>query len=318
MSVWPSSALRGVPDMSLSLDASAVRVFCDFLSTSHPPDDSPAAEAFLWFQDRGFNVQRSGKSRVRNLYSPASLPEMPGGLVRIEESHRWHKISVSGSALVYLRASGFFQDYIAFLASYNHRVTRLDAAADFPVDAADYVAEAHALYPSTCQLGRKAVSTKVMLAARPDGRQSGTFYVGKRGTNTRILRVYDKQLEALDRRNLEIPPCLRIEAEVSKGLASLRDAVEPAPLFFDVVSPAILKAPDDIPPWTDNSDIGAWSCPPPRVVDAGAIEQRVRDFEELGALLKWAERAGPDGVLVACRAILKRAGVTPLNPPQYQ
>lgn len=296
--------------MPLSLDASGARVFCDYLSTSHPPEDSPTAEAYLWFQDRGFNVRQSGQPRVRLLYSPASLPEMPSGLVRIQESSRWHKISVSGAALVYLRASGFFQEYIGMLASYDHRVTRLDAAADFPEDAAPHIAKARELFPSSCQLGRKSVSTRSLLETRADGQETGTFYVGRRGSNTRILRVYDKQLEMHAHHGLEIPPRVRIEAEVSKGLASLRDAVDPAPLFFDVVSPAILQAPPDVSPWSDNSDIGAWSAPPPRDVDAGAIEQRVVDSEEIGALLKWAERGGPDGVLCACRAVLKRAGVS--------
>ena len=291
--------------MSLAVDTSALQVFCDYLATTHPVEDSPTAAASLWLQDKGFYLRPSGQSRVWNYYSPKS-DDYPSGLARVEERHQFHRLSLSGAALTYLRAHDLFAEWISLLASYRHRVTRLDAAVDLPVDAPPLLDALHRQYPETVNLGRKGVPISRMLQTRHDGDQTGTWYAGHHTKARRTLRVYDKQWERLCRDGSFLPPTTRVEATVKEG-ASLRDAYAPAAIFWDVVSPSILQAPANAPAWSNNSDIGSWSAPARPPVDQVSVERRVENSEEIGALLEYSKRAGSQGAVWAVRAMMRRA-----------
>lgn len=294
--------------MSLAVDTSALEVFCDYLATTHPVEDSPTAEASLWLQDHGFYLRPTGQPRVWNFYSPSG-DDRPSGLCRVEEKNQYHRLSLSGAALVYLRAHHLFSEWLAFVGSYSHRVTRLDAAVDLPHDAPPLLADLHQQYPSTVNLGRKGVPVTRMLETREDGLETGTWYVGHRTRARRTLRVYDKQWERISKAGALIPPTTRVEATITRG-ASLRDAHSPAAIFWDVVSPAILQAPANAPAWSDNSDIGSWDAPTRPPVDRAAVERRVENSDEIGTLLAYAERAGDGGAIWAVRAMMRRAGVS--------
>jgi hypothetical protein len=160
-------------------------------------------------------------------------------------------LGISGIACMALRDTGVWPALLADLAAFPHRVTRLDINRDYEVDAPPLVAAvADAGFAGGLRLGRKSLSptevdTSLGLDAR--GVMSGTCYLGKTGREIRC-KVYDKRKEREDRGFTDPGPLLRVELSLAKISASLRDALDPAPLFHHY-SHAVVPCPADVPTW---------------------------------------------------------------------
>lgn len=267
-------------------------VFCDWLDATYSPVDCPFPDLNRLLLAAGYEVEQADGVMYRYVV-PTTDPACRGALV-IELRSRWARVSASGAVCSHLRESGLWMDYLSVLASSPHKVTRLDAAIDLAMDGADLVDAMRKRYPSggVC-LGRKAVATSVLLGIRADGRETGTWYAGRRSRARITARVYDKAQQMLDRFGQKMPPTGRIEVTVKEG-ATLRDAAEPEAKFWHVASPALLKAPEDAPMWQYCDDLG-WSAPKRDFDAAALLRRRVESFAMLDALAAVADDLGPEG-----------------------
>lgn len=211
------------------------------------------------------------------------------GTVKIDQRARFSRISCSGAACQHLRQCGAWLDYLSVLSTSPHCVTRIDAALDLALDGADLVDSMRRLHPSGhCSLGRKAIKTSVILSVRDDGRESGTWYAGYGSSAKATAKVYDKALQMLQRFGEVIPPRGRVEVTAWKGYgATLRDAALPTALFWQIASPALLRAPEGIPMWQPDID-GGWQAERRDFVPAQVLRNRVENSGELTALLELA------------------------------
>lgn len=166
------------------------------------------------------------------------------------------------------------------------------------MDGADLVGLMRRRYPSgSVNLSRKAVPTSALLAVRPsDGKETGTWYAGRRTRARYTARVYDKAWEALQKRGELMPPTARVEVTAAGGDsgATLRDAAMPAALFWHIASPSLLDAPEGTPVWTPNQDLG-WTAPTRDFDPAALLRRRVESFALLDALALVADELGPNG-----------------------
>lgn len=269
--------------------SSPLRVICDWLDVTFSPADAPYPGINRLLLANGFEVESSDRSTF--------VYRLGRGVVTFGPSRGSLRVSVSGAACAALRAASTWDGFLSELASSPHRVTRLDAALDLPMDGADLVALMRDRYPSgQVNLRRKAVSTSTFLAVRPDGRETGTWYAGRRSRARFTARVYDKAWEALEKRGELLPPTARVEITASGGDsgATLRDAYDPGAIFWHVASPSLLDAPEGTPVWVPNQDLG-WTAPPAEFDPAALLRRRVESMAMLDALALVADDLGPNG-----------------------
>ncbi|MNN15154.1 Replication initiation factor [compost metagenome] len=271
--------------------ANKLQIICDWLDVTFAPDDCPYPELNLLLLGAGFEVSRDqGGAKC---YLP---PSGSRGMVQIVHASRYAKVSISGGACAVLRDLRLFEQVLWILHSSPHKVTRLDAALDLPLDAAQVIEALCARYPDgRVNLGRKALPVTRLVSTRADGRESGTYYVGHRTAARFTARVYDKTLEALEKRGEVMPTTTRFEVTARKDSgATLRDAGLPEAVFWHIAAPALLKRPEGIPVWSPNTD-AAWAAPA-RVFDpAETLRRRVEGSAELDALLAVADAMGGSG-----------------------
>lgn len=265
-------------------------VICDWLDVTYAPDCAPWPTINRLLLDAGFDAETS--DRTTFLYRHGRYATVTFG-----PSRGAMRVSFSGSACAALREHGSWYDLLSELSCVPHRVTRVDAALDLSLDGADLVDLMRKRYPSgEVNLMRKAVKTSVVLATRRDGRETGTWYAGRMSKARYTARVYDKAWEALQKRGELLPPRTRIEVTAKGGDsgATLRDAADPAALFWHLASPALLDAPEGSPVWTPNRDLG-WVAPAKHFDPAALLKRRVESFAMLDALALLADELGPHG-----------------------
>ena len=237
---------------------------------------------------------------------PHPRPECPGlydiglvgrqiGTLKFVRRGEVFVVSLSGTALMFLRANDCFSDFLWCFAELPHRVTHLDAAYDCrEVEASPIVLE---LYRRGIDRGFRLSQPKAPVschfALNDAGVETGTVYVG--GKNARVsLAVCDKRQEQIVKGRPDPGPMIRYELRF-RGREdavplTLRDAADPPPLFWHYMSEYILAPPKSvvIPAWVKTDAVGYDLAPrTPRT-----------DGEQLR---RWAERVGADGVAIADR-----------------
>lgn len=269
---------------------SSLNSFCDWLDVTYSPVDCPYPELRLLLLGAGFQVSRDTGGSV------VFVPPTGRGVAKVIHASRFAKVSLSGGVCAALRDAGLWGEALSILSTSPHKVTRVDAAVDFALDAADVIAALRARYPAgSVNLGRKALPVTVMLAVRADGRESGTYYVGHRTAARHTLRVYDKTLEMLEKYGQVIPTTTRVEVTARKDSgATLRDAALPDSLFWHVASPAIFQTPEGIPVWVPDTEM-TYTAPTRPFVPAEVLRRRVEGSAELETLLAVADDMGPAG-----------------------
>lgn len=279
-------------------------VICDWLDLTYSPLDAPYPVLNRFLLDSGFFVE--SRDRVDFVYTH---PQELNGVLKVGQYRGTYRVSISGAICRHLRLLGIWEELLFELGQVPHRVTRLDAAMDLPVDGALMIAHLRKTYPDGyVNLRRKSIKTTCILEVRPDGLESGTWYAGRRSKARVTARVYDKALEALSKRREYMPPTTRVEVTASGGDsgATLRDAMLPDALFWHIAAPAILKAPEGAPVWKPNTEMG-WVPPPPRNFNAAdLLKRRVESLAMLDALASVADELGPNGRAYLASLIAKR------------
>ena len=269
-------------------------VVCDYLSVSVPVESAPRfrAELISFLTGEGFTPGRVDGS--------FTAPPPASGTAKVVNRGPVLAVGVSGAALAFLRESGAFLGLLEVLASVAHRVTRLDAALDVPVDAPPVLQElrARAMSGRMAFGQRRLAVADVGLWQRPavydQSVFTGTLYLGRRGAD-RQVRVYDKRNEILDRTGADVGPLVRYEVTFGKGGrtgVSLRDAEDPSALFWSVAGGALLPRPPGVPDWAPAGE----GFTLPSVVQADPLSRLAVAAERnggLAALLRLAVACGP-------------------------
>lgn len=291
------------------MTCSASDVFCDHLSVTYSPDNVPVDDAVRFLLGVGVMPARSD-AEVRRVYRCEG-----DGTAVIEQRSTWAKVSASGRMLWYLRSRGALMEYLSLLADSPHSVSRLDAALDVGVDYPVIRRRLRRRFPSMrVRLNRKAVDVTELIESRPDGAVTGTYYVGQRGKTRSLVRVYDKAFEAEKKRSEILPPTTRYEVEVGRKFgATLRDAAEPAPLFFHVISPSILPRPDGVAAW-EPGDLGGWSFKRPELTHYEALARFIDRSPDLEAMRRMADQLGPYGSESLLALLTRRLNLPRLLP----
>lgn len=262
-------------------------VFCDWLTVTVPPDSPVLAEVDSLVD--GLAGSREDYGGGKRAFRTAD-----DGLLHVTGSRRWARLSASGRFLGLLRAQGLFRDYLAAIAEVPHTVTRLDASLDQAKDAAPVIRRLDRKYRHGYAFTRKAVPQTSMLQTRFDGARTGSVMLGKDDAQVRLL-AYDKQHEAYEKRGEILPPTLRWELRLSREVGvTLRDAAEPAPVFYRFMSPDFLPRPDGVPDWCANGE--GWSVArlEPRL-PADRLKALLSTSADVARLVELADACGGEG-----------------------
>ena len=288
----------------LSTSVEAGSVFCDWLDVTTPP-----AEEYRLRSELVPMLCAAGCEKVND-----DLLRFNGGTVKFIANSKWFKVGLSGQVIALLRMSRLWESLLSVIGEGPHRVTRVDAAVDLPLDGADAIQELQAAYPrGEVRLSQRPVRVSELLSTRQDGRKTGTWYVGHRGKTEVTCRVYDKANEALEKRGELMPPTTRCELTVCKGVSpTLRDAAQPERLFWHYMSPAVLRRPEGVPEWDSGWGEG-WTMERVEILPAGRLKRRIEESPELAALIELADAIGPGGRDYALRLIRDKFGRTPAS-----
>lgn len=219
-------------------------------------------------------------------------------------------VSASGSAIAQLRRSGVYGEYLAALAPYPHRVSRLDSALDLVADSPRVI---RAVWLRASK-GRVALSRKRVpgsncskhIAPGIDGRETGTVYIGAPTAKVRAV-VYDKRQEIFARTGDDVGARLRFEIRVKAEIgATLADASDPARLFWHYASPDLLEAPPGVQPWASHAE--GFSMPERQTFTAAQLmDRKLESSADVRRLLELADQMGPLGVDWLCQKLRKLA-----------
>lgn len=229
-----------------------------------------------------------------------------GGLLQFRSrSSAFGVVSASGAVVAALRAARVYGDFLRLLGSEPHRLTRLDVALDVASHAPPLL---QALYGRAAR-GEVSLTRKTLDPGRhvfrymgpgPDGEDTGTVYLGARSAEVKA-RVYDKRWERICRGNDDPGPWFRAELTVTgKVGASLKDAWEPAPIFWHFMETAlqgIVERPRDVPRWNPCSE--GFSLPPRPVRDpVRVLRRRLEQSRDLRDVCCLAHEVSGGSVLV--------------------
>jgi len=228
-------------------------------------------------------------------------------------------IGCSGAVCAGLRAVGRFNAYLAAFGARPHRVTQIHASMDLPLDGPAVVASvAESGRAGHLSLTRKRIrpqAVTTLLAPRvSDGALTGTVYCGTPQADARMC-VYDKQEERLSRGLPDVGPLTRYELRLKSKIGlCLRDASEPAAVFWHHVSPSFLPLPSGAPAWF-GAGSGFHLDHPPPLLPARRLLNRLEASEDVRDLLRLAVECGPHGVSLLVHELLRLAhGVQGLAP----
>ena len=270
-------------------------VFCDWLDVTTPPDREHDLRAVL-----GPIFCGAGGSKLHD-----DLYDLGGGKVKIGLMRGTFRVSVSGTCVQILRTQGLWESFLAELGDGPDRVTRLDAAVDLDLDGADSIEALQAAYPrGEVRLSQRPIRVSELLSTRPDGRKTGTWYVGHRSAAEITCRVYDKAHQVHETQSLEIPPRTRAELTVRRG-CTLRDAFQPERVFWHYMSPAVLERPEGVPEWSSGWAEG-WTMERVELLPAQRLKRLIERSPDLAAIIELSDAVGPMGRSMAMRLIEQR------------
>lgn len=288
------------------------RVNCDWLDVTFPTDSPLWDEAVDFFASL-----RAISLRLNDSALEFRLPNAEWGNFHLQSSNRgWSRLSASGGSCEALRGLSAFSEYLGLIGCHPHTVTRLDACLDVFTPAPPIISSLVSQYPpdSLVYLTRKGVSPDYILKPMVGGGYSGTFYAPALRKKAKVMaRVYDKQLERFQRAGIEAGPWTRYEGVFRKGIGvTLRDAYDPAPLFWHYMSPAIISAPPGVTPWSPFEG-DTWGPGRVDVDPYHRLRRRVEDSVDLDNLISLADSLPSGGRMDLFRLLRNRLGLREIS-----
>lgn len=230
-------------------------------------------------------------------------------LLRFQERPTVMVASVSGMMLAALRASKLLHDYCAAAASCGpHRVTQIHAAHDVECNAPD---ELHRIYRTVrghgVALTRKRIQPKqikTIFSPGADGRDTGSIMFGHRARHETTLCIYDRRHDASEKGKPDPGPLLRYELRTSVEGLTLRDACEPAPLFYHFMG-AFFRRPADVATWAPHGE--GFTLPRTEIDAQVKLRRLVEQSADLARAIDLADQLPGEGLDVLVRLIRNRA-----------
>lgn len=285
-------------------------VFCDDLRVTVPLDCWPAVEGPLaaFLADAGMAPEFRDDKRQQW--------RVNGGTVRAETYRVVRAVSASGQALARMRSLGMLGGFLATLGSVPSKVTGLHATLDTE-ESTPAVLErlmAKAASAEGLRAGRKRIplgDLQRYLVRLPDGTDTGSIYCGPKTNEIRPV-VYDKREERMAKGAPDPGrDVTRYELRLRDVGATLRDAYDPAPIFWRYMAPDFLPKPAGVADWVPHGEGYALD----KHVPLSAPERLTRRFTDsldVGDLVRLAQ-SFPGGVDLLCQLIRRRASSSVLQ-----
>lgn len=285
-------------------------VFCDDLRVTVPVDYWPdvAGPLAAVLADSGMAPEFKDDKRQQW--------RVQGGTVRAETYRLVRAVSASGQALARMRALGTFAGFLAALGTVPNKVTGLHATMDTnePTPAVLDRIMAKAASPDGLRAGRKRIplgDLQRYLVRLSDGVDTGSIYCGPKTNEIRPV-VYDKRQERLDK---DAPDpgvdITRYELRLRDVGATLRDAYDPAPIFWRYMAPDFLPRPPGVPEWSPHGE-GLELAKPLPLSPAERLSRRFSDSLDVADMVRLAS-SFPGGVDYLCDLVRRRASSTVLQ-----
>lgn len=238
--------------MKLSYTSIAGVPFCDYLNLTLPAHALEPIRSQLDYLfemagmssfDSGITYQLDGNS----------------GAFKIKTNSRYITLSASGGILQHFRDLRLFNEFISILTEYPHKITRLDATADYFVSyAPDFIKTIkNAAMASKIDLTRKALDpkkdVKVFMGLNEQGDETGTVYLGNRITHSVYAKVYDKGFERQSKGFTSTAQLIRVEFTLKADTGiSLRDVHNPENVFYHYAARSLVTPPPHFTGWFPN------------------------------------------------------------------
>lgn len=237
--------------MKLDYRSMSGEVFCDFFSLTFPPSvlDSLKADLSEVFDVCGLAPNDIFPDQYQALSVPGNFH------IGTCKRSKLARVSVTGSVCSHIRQHRQWDRLISIFLHYDYHVTRIDATADFHVyDVPQHVQDLKSrVLAHGAQLTRKALlpsqcSAFIRSTVLPPYRDTGTVYIGEKGKQEVICKVYDKQNERLDKGLSDCGSLLRVEFTISTRV-TLRDIHNPRNIFFHYAAQSLVVPPPDFTGW---------------------------------------------------------------------
>ena len=182
------------------------------------------------------------------------------GVFRVNLRGKVAIFSASGGFLTVLRGTGHYDDYLAALGSFPHRVSMLHATQDYLVVNPPAVIQEvkRQAQEGLISLTRKRVDperVKSILSLDQRGEETGTVYLGHRANADVWAKIYDKCHEQVTRGFTDPGNVVRVEIAVQSDVgATLRDASNPLAIFFHFARRSLCAVPSDVPEWVSHGE----------------------------------------------------------------
>lgn len=265
-------------------------ILCDYLTVSTPLHNGQSmydacADVCLRLED------------AQLLYNAVSVGH---GRLHYRERHSVATISASGVLLSRLRSAHALFEFLAAIANNGpYKVTHLDVARDEQQDAPSYLAMLYGrLRVTGAKLTRKRIhpdEVVTMFSRGPDGRDTGSIMLGDRRSQETTAIVYDRQADAKRKGKPDPGPLVRTEVRTGVPGMSLKDAYEPAALFWYFAAPTFGEKPSDVPDWQPWGE--GFQLEPKPTIDVPAVMGRLLDTShDVQRLLDLADKLPGDGL----------------------
>jgi hypothetical protein len=272
--------------------------FCDFLKITTPLDNEYRLRSELsLFLCQILNVTLTSDGYF-------SFPFGGGISMRSYTGVKVFGVSVTGKAIETMRSQGIWENFLALISEFPHRVTGIDATLDYyDVDSPSilkrlYNEGSNGLH----RLTRKSISSsKITKIFSTDmlNRETGTVYFQTRKSEVHA-KVYDKRHEVNSNGGLLVREVLRYELTVTGKMGpTLRDAFNPTSMFWHYMGETLLKRPDNIEPWVGFSEGFVLE----KSVELLPYQQLVRQIETSCELHRIVELAAMSGQVGSSRLI---------------
>jgi hypothetical protein len=208
-------------------------------------------------------------------------------------------LSFTGGLCGLLRDRGLLEDVVCSCAGYPRNQTRTDVALDFAVHAPPILRAAYAAgRGGGLSLSRQRMPGDrvrwAMCVSAASGEDTGTVYLGKRGSADVCAAIYDKRQERVDKGADDPGPLLRVEVRVGKVGAVLGDVLNPERLFYHYAAPDLVRVPPAVGVWIPDAE--GLAVQRRREFSAlERLEHMVAESAEVGVILDLAHAAAADG-----------------------
>lgn len=279
--------------------------FCDWLDVTF----SPEAFSFEEFCSGMVDIYPY-LSEIKTKDETVHLFSLTTGTLQVSFKKTFIRLSLSGGALLALRAADAFLPLLGWMSDWPHRVTRIDVSMDSAKSGSHVVADLWNRYKDGVSIGQRPLQTSTITAVDDRKRTTGTFYAGYKSKATRTFKVYDKRWEAFCKTGAALADRTRYEFTMRGGKSktnaqpSLKDAAMPLALFWDMAS-SILKAPSGVPVWEDTS-MTPWTYERPEGLTVWQkLVALLETSPDIARAYKYADELGDPGLQLVIRAITK-------------